>query len=263
MYKHLLTTKYYISYLFRAHHRGGHGIHSPFVYDFVTKVLSGRRNFVDYARIGEIQNYLAGSSDMLPVRDIGSASGVFFSNVRPVSSMMKRSSVSMKFGKLLFRIAEYYKPSTIIELGTSVGFSTCCLALGSRDASLVTLEGNSSLSSFSKELFRKFGISGIKIREGMFDDLLPSLRNESPAPGLVFIDGNHDYYPTLRYFEFFAGMMDKGCIIIDDIHWSGNMHQAWNQIVNDRRAVVTIDLFRMGLVFTDQSLTPGHYIVRF
>lgn len=263
MNKHLLTTKYYISHLTLARHRNGHGIHSPFVYDFVTKVLFSRKDFGDYVRIAEIRNYLTGLSDLLQVRDMGSASGIFSTQERQVSSMLKHSSVSLKFGKLLYRIAEYYKPPGIVELGTSIGFSTCCLALGNPDARLVTMEGNSSLGSFSTGLFKKYGLHGIKSKTGMFDDLLLSLRDEVPQPGLVFIDGNHNYSPTMRYYEFFTGIMDKGCIIIDDIHWSGNMHKAWKRIVSDRRAVVTIDLFHAGLIFMDQSLTPGHYTIRF
>ena len=45
---------------------------------------------------------------------------------------------------------------------------------------------------------------------------------------MVFVDGNHRWIPTLRYFETLMPMIsESGMIIFDDIHWSGEMEDAW------------------------------------
>jgi len=67
---------------------------------------------------------------------------------------------------------------------------------------------------------------------------------------MVYIDGNHRKGPTLRYFDkMSSSISDSSFIVLDDIHWSQEMEDAWEEIKNDDRALLTIDLFFVGLVF--------------
>lgn len=67
----------------------------------------------------------------------------------------------------------------------------------------------------------------------------------------------------MRYFRYFKEKMKEGIIIIDDIYWSAGMRKAWREIVQQNLDCVTIDLYRMGIIFVRDSITPGHYVVRF
>ena len=48
---------------------------------------------------------------------------------------------------------------------------------------------------------------------------------------MIFIDGNHRKEPLLDYFEKMAEISDNNTvIIIDDINYSREMEEAWNEI---------------------------------
>jgi predicted O-methyltransferase YrrM len=52
---------------------------------------------------------------------------------------------------------------------------------------------------------------------------------------MVFIDGHHQYQPTLDYFEMIYPKCNKNEIIIfDDILWSTGMRRAWEELKQDR-----------------------------
>jgi hypothetical protein len=56
-------------------------------------------------------------------------------------------------------------------------------------------------------------------------------------------------------------MCKKGILVFDDIYWSAEMKKAWMAIMED--AVITIDLYKLGIVVIDEMLTPGNYRVRY
>jgi hypothetical protein len=41
------------------------------------------------------------------------------------------------------------------------------------------------------------------------------------------------------------------------------MAEAWYEIKNDDRVTLTVDIFRMGIVFFRQGVTRDHYVVRY
>ncbi|MBN1953180.1 MAG: class I SAM-dependent methyltransferase [Bacteroidales bacterium] len=263
MQEEVLRVGYYLRFLAKAGHRKGRGINSPFAYRLAEQVIGNNNPHPAYPKILEVYNMLGNSDERLIIKELGGGSRTFRDPERQVSSMLKNSSVSLKYGHLLCRLADFLKPSYTLELGTSIGMSTICLALGNPEGKVVSLEGNPSLCSFSKNLFEQQGLNNIEVREGLFDDLLPEVLLSHPSPGLVYIDGNHRHEPTLRYFVLIVATMKTGLIIFDDIHWSQEMNRAWQRIKSDSRTIFSMDLFRMGLICIDPSLTPGHYIMRF
>ncbi len=257
-----VTACHFIGYLLRSKHRYGHGVHSPFAYEFISKVLFDRAIYPEYKVLQTLRNELKKSPEKLPVQDIGSVSVHFMKEYRKVSSLTCISSVNQKYSELLFKISRFYKPATIVELGTSIGLSALYLAKGSPESKVITVEGNQSLSQFASGLFRKCQVDNIIQIDGLFDDQLEKLKRDYSMPELVFVDGNHSYEPTLRYFEYFSSQMKTGILIFDDINWSHEMRKAWKEIKRNRKARVTFDLFYMGIVILNDSISPGHYRVR-
>jgi predicted O-methyltransferase YrrM len=262
-YYRMHTSWNYFLYLLKAKHRNGHGIHSPFVYDFVRNVLFNKEPFPEYEQMFAVRQKLQTSGQRIQVIDLGATSSHFNGEGRSISQLLKHSSVNLKYSRLLFRIAHYYKPPIILELGTSIGMSTVSMALGSPTSKLITIEGNESLAAFARNLFHENKLPNIQLIQGIFDDILPNLTLEQSSPMLVFIDGNHTYEGTLKYYYHFAEKIKNGMLIFDDINWSPDMRCAWEKIKKDEKARVSIDLFRMGIVIVNYSLIAGHYIVRF
>ena len=257
------TVYFFVRYLICSSHRKGHGVHSPFVFDFLHNVLFDKTAYPEYNSFNSVISSLKVSEEKISVRDIGGISTRFSGNYRKVNDLLKTSSIPSKYGRLLFRIVRYYKPASIVEFGTSIGLSAIYLATGNTYSKLLTVEGNRALCEFASGLFNANNIKNIDLVRGDFNQFYASLPKEYAKPHLVFIDGNHQYDPTMQYFRYFLGQMEDGIIIIDDIYWSVEMREAWNEIVKQNKNYVTIDLFRMGIILLRDSITPGHYVVRF
>jgi predicted O-methyltransferase YrrM len=84
------------------------------------------------------------------------------------------------------------------------------------------------------------------------------------SPDLIFFDGNHKKEPTLAYFgQCLQHIHPDTVLIIDDIHWSQGMTDAWNTIRCHSRVKVSIDLYHMGIVFFKEELSKEDFTLRF
>jgi predicted O-methyltransferase YrrM len=254
----------YLKYTLMAGHRGGHGIHSPFVFDIVTRVF---RNKTDAGIVCIIENrrkIMLNDQRQINIEDFGSGSVGRLSNRRKVSQVAKRSPVSLKYGLLLSKLASEFGGKGIIEFGTSLGISTMYLASSSPGSTVYSMEGSSELAEIARENLKSAGIGNCEVFTGEFDSVLPEVLGKCKTPGLVFIDGNHRKEPVLRYFSKIAEVSDsKSVIVIDDINYSPEMAEAWNEIKTAEKVSATIDLDRMGIVFFRERITPKNYIIRY
>jgi hypothetical protein len=52
-------------------------------------------------------------------------------------------------------------------------------------------------------------------------------------------------------------------VVVDDIHYSREMEQAWQKMIRSSGVFGSVDLFRCGLVFFDPSLNRQHFVLQF
>src|SRR5579863_878570 len=149
MYSRFEIIQKFIRYYFAASNGKGHGIHSPFVFDFVCNVLNDKRNFYAYHQIEDIRNQLLKNEELIEEEDLGAGSSFSKTGKRPVSAIIRSASKSKKFGRLLFRIANYYQPKTMVELGTSAGLSSAYLASALPQSQLITIEGSPAIAGIA------------------------------------------------------------------------------------------------------------------
>ncbi|WP_325577950.1 class I SAM-dependent methyltransferase [Dinghuibacter sp.] len=237
----------------------GHGIHSPFVFDFVAAVLADRASYPEYASVEALRSSLLADGTVLSVEDFGA--GV--SSSRSVASIARSALKPRKFGQLFFRMARYYQPSSILELGTSLGITTSYLALGAPSASVVTCEGAPAVAAVARRNFASLGLSSLRVIEGNFDDTLSLAL--APSLDFVYVDGNHRLEPTLRYFRQMQPFLHADSIVVfDDIHWSEEMEEAWAALKADPSVTCSVDLFYIGILFFRREFfTPQHFTIRF
>ncbi|MBS1597680.1 MAG: class I SAM-dependent methyltransferase [Bacteroidetes bacterium] len=275
MYSKFQLAKKYFHFYFNASNGKGHGIHSPFVFDFVKNVLTDKKKYAEYLAIEKLRNELSSDETIVHVDDFGAGSAMHSSNQRAVSEIARNSASSVKQAQLLFRIVHYYLPERIVELGTSLGISAAYMASASPNAKLITMEGATAVAAIAEKNFQKLGLANIEMIRGSFDETLPGLisklKCDSNEAGkikhsrtMVYLDGNHREEPTLKYFNMFTEILsDSSFIILDDIHWSKEMEAAWNEIVSDERALLTIDLFFIGIVFFRKDFkVKQHFNIR-
>ncbi|OQP51822.1 SAM-dependent methyltransferase [Niastella yeongjuensis] len=265
MYSSWQLLKKYSSYYVTALNGKGHGIHSPFVYDFVRCVLNDKRNFYAYDQVEALRQKLLHNEAMIEVEDFGAGSTISKTNQRSVAAIARHSAKSKKWAQLLFRIVNFYQPKNMLELGTSLGISTAYMSLANPKARVVTAEGSAAVAAQAQRNFQSLQLSSIQQVVGNFDDTLPDILNTMSPLDLVFIDGNHRHEPTLRYFnQILPHLNTTGVVIFDDIHWSPEMEQAWAAIKEHSAVQLSVDLFFVGLVFfNDQFKIKQHFTIRF
>lgn len=253
----------YLKYWAKASSGKGHGIHSPFVFDFVTKVLNSNIYFKVYDEIEPLRKKLLKDNHVITIEDFGAGSRVISTNQRSIQQIARNSLKPKKYSQLLYRMVRYYQPSIILELGTSLGITTSYLAKGNPGAKVITLEGASAIAATAKQNFQSLSLNNIKVVEGNFDETLSSTLQNLKVD-LAYMDGNHRYLPTIEYFhQILQHSHNSTIIILDDIHWSKEMEQAWEWVKAHRQVTLTIDLFAIGIVvLRKEILQKQHFSIR-
>lgn len=248
----------YIKYLFSA--KTKHSIHSPFVYDFVTKCLNNKVFPADQQLITRYKLYLMNERSFVNKTDYGT----YKSKKQFVHEIASKSSISKKYGRLLYLMSEYFKPENMLELGTSLGISTLFQALGNKSGQLITIEGSSEIANFTERNFKQLGISNVNIITGKFEDQLNNAIKQLPKLNWVFFDGHHEKEATITYYEICKQYINNNTIFIfDDIRWSDGMLAAWKQIIRDKSITVSLDLFRLGIVFFRKEQKKEDFVIRY
>jgi predicted O-methyltransferase YrrM len=265
MYSKFQLAIKYLRYYLTASNGKGHGIHSPFVFEFITKVLNDTTNYPSYRPIEDLRRQLLKNKTLLSINDPGAGSAVSKKSGRTIASVARNAVKPKKFGQLLYRMIKYYQPETILELGTSLGITTSYLAEGNPHARMITMEGEKTIAAIARENFRSLKLHNVELAEGNFDKTLSPVVSGVPAVDFSFIDGNHRLQPTIQYFETILGKTNNfSMIVLDDIHWSGEMEQAWQYCKQHSSVTLSIDLFFIGiLIFRKEIKDKQHFTIRF
>lgn len=257
----MFRLKEYIKYLRNA--TDEHGIHSPFVFDFYNHIINSDFEEQDFREIEVLRRKLLRNQTTIEVTDYGAGSTKLNSNKRKVAEIAKYSAKPPKFARILYRIARKFRPELMVELGTSLGISGAHLAMGNPEGKLITIEGCPNIGAISQSNFNELAIKNIELKIGNFDEVLPGILGDLPKIDLIFIDGNHTYEATHRYFEMFKPGLHEGSVVIfDDIHWSEGMKKAWDEIISQPEISVSIDLYFIGIVFFNKDLSKQNFILK-
>lgn len=265
MYSPVQLAKKFFKYYLKAQNGKGHGIHSPFVFDFIIHVLNDKKEYDCYSKIESTRKDLLKNNSSIEVEDFGAGSALLPFKNRKISDIANSSLKKKKFGQLLFRIAKYYHPKTIVELGTSFGISTSYLASADPDSKVFTFEGAKNIAKIARQNFENLRLKNIELLEGSFEKTLPVVNQKIEKVDLLFVDGNHRKDPTLEYFKFFLKKStNESIFIFDDIHWSAEMEEAWKLIQDNDSVTLTVDLFFIGIVFFSKDFkVKQHFTIRF
>jgi predicted O-methyltransferase YrrM len=252
--------KSYFSYLLKATNQ--HGVHSPFVYNIVTKCFYTKSSKADIAFFEAYKNSLLHTSERITVEDFGAGSRVFKSNDRSVSKIAKVASVSEKYGLLLMRLISYFDAKNNLEIGTSLGVSTACIAHKTSSGKTISLEGCKNTASVAKDRFARFGLKSTEFVVGEFGVTLDKVLSDKKFD-FIYFDGNHSKNATLLYFRKALNHKHNDSVFVfDDIHWSEEMTEAWEEIKNDAQVSVSITTFQWGIVFFRKEQRKEHFTIR-
>lgn len=265
MFTKFQLAKKYIHYYLTASNGKGHGIHSPFVFDFVKNVLNDNTSYPAYQPIEQKRKALLNNSAVIDVEDFGAGSSVIKTNKRIVSAIAASSLKPKKYAQLLYRMIQYYKPDTVVELGTSFGITTAYLASANKASKVFTCEGSGAIASIAKQNFETLQLNNVQLTEGDFAKTLSPLLSDLKEINFAFVDGNHRKAPTLEYCNRLLSYSNTATILVfDDIHWSSEMEEAWEAIKQHPAVTLTIDLFFISIVFLNPDINhKQHFTIRF
>ena len=254
-----------------AWHTGGEGIHSPTLFYVVRMVVYDDNAYYAFPRIEQQRTALLRSTDMVQQVDYGTGaesqrSGTPIATLRRVADIARTHLESPKIAQLLFRLVNYLgstlqKPLTIVELGTSLGITTAYLASPAHANIVQTYEGAQEVLDVAKHVWRELGLTNIEPVIGNINDTLPA--HCPKHVDLAYVDANHTYEATLRYFnQLLPAVGEKSIVVVDDIHHSQEMERAWRAIQAEPQVTSTVDCYHAGLVFFNPHYIRKHFRIR-
>lgn len=262
MINYLKYGRRYLLYLINA--RTKYSIHSPFVFNFIEKVLQNKTMLPEFEAVEVERRKLLSDPAIFIKTDFGTGGGNKKQYKTRISDIARKSLMPRKRARQLFRMIRYFQFMDILEIGTSLGITTSYLALAEAKGNVTSLEGCPNLTARAGEIFKALKIDNINLITGPFEaSLRPCLEQMEKADFILF-DGNHSFGATIDYFETCLPYIHNNSLFVfDDIHWSEEMEVAWERIKTHEKVRVTIDLFHCGLVFFKRELHPQHFVIRY
>jgi len=258
----LQTALDYFRHRLRAKTR--HGVHSPYVYRLVDKVIYDFHAKKVYSDIERLRSELLHDVRPINISDLSLGSLVVDAKKKKISTLARQVLKPAKMTQLIHRLAADLKPSTIIELGTSLGITTAYLAKAAPSARVIGIEGCPETAAIALENVEKLQIQNTEICVGDFMDLLPNIVDNIPELDLILINGRHTKEAILNYFQCcLPKLSERSVMIFDNIHRSKEINDAWEQIKGQSDVSVTIDLFHIGLVFVKKGQAKEDFFIRF
>jgi len=240
-----------------------YGVHSPFVYDLITKCFNVKTSVKKSEVLKTYRESLFQDNRKIRVTDFGAGSKIFKGNYRTVSTIAKNVSITLKRAQLLTRMIEYFDVKNSLEIGTSLGTGTLSIALGNDKGSVTSLEGCPETLKIAQEKLRKLNVRSVRFIQGDFNKTLEKALKQEQYD-LIYFDGNHQKKPTINYFEQCLKIAHNNSVFIfDDIHWSKEMNEAWQYIKKHKKVSLTIDTFYWGFVFfRKEQQEKEHFVIR-
>ena len=94
----LFQIKSYLNFLWDS--KNEHAVHSPFVFNLITKCFYDKKFKPEYTILKKYRNSLLANNNTIQVIDFGAGSKVFKSNTRVISKIVKTAGISSKRAEL-------------------------------------------------------------------------------------------------------------------------------------------------------------------
>lgn len=259
----IFQARSYIQYWLAAVNQ--HSLHPPFVYQLYTKAIKPDKKEAVFFAIEQERKALLTNKSRIRLTELGAGSSVNRKPDRAISDIARNSLTTPSFSRLLYRLIRYMEATTVLELGTSLGINTLYLAKAVFKGQVYTLEGCPETAALARQLFTRQGNKHVQLLEGPIDETLPLLlEKQKPLIDAAYLDANHTYEASLRYFEMLLPYLhERSFLVFDDIYWSEGMKKAWQQMQQHPRVSLSLDLYDAGILFFQSGLQPAHYVLEY
>lgn len=146
-------------------------------------------------------------------------------------------------GNLFTYLVQKKKPEIIVEFGTAFGVSGMYFLAGlniNKKGILLTFDPNTVWAQLAKENLTQIS-DRFKLTVGTFEDNINTILLAEQHIDLAFIDAIHTREFVIPQLEIVISRAKKGAIIIlDDINFSADMKQCWQEVSRDSRFISSV-----------------------
>ena len=240
-----------------------HSLHPPFIFNLYTKAIKKECQDPLFGEIEQARKNLLKNPQTVDIFDLGAGSSISAKKKRRISEIARFSLTKPDFSRLLYRLIRYMKADTVLELGTSLGINTLYLSAAAPQGTIYTLEGCPQTANVALETFSEWKNQNIRLLKGNIDNTLPDLLHKTNLKiDAAYLDANHTYTASLNYFKLLLPHLhENSFLVLDDIHWSKEMHAAWKEICQHPRVSLSLDLYDAGILFFQTGIRKEHYVL--
>ncbi|MDH6535525.1 SAM-dependent methyltransferase [Parabacteroides sp. 52] len=239
----------------------GHGVHSPFVFNLITKVINDRCSFYCFQEIENVRKHLLQKNTLITYPDRRHKNK---SRQASLAAVVKREAIQPKRGALLFRLTNYFKAEKILQIGPSMGISTLYLSAYAPGLTCVSLERVAELAMISGEVYKQAARTAIDLQVGSYRQLLPGILQKMGKVDFVFFNGRIEQECL---FDLVTACLpythENSVFVVEDINRNKEMRTSWKKICSLPEVSVSLDLFSLGIVLFNKKLHKRNYIVYF
>jgi len=213
--------------IYKIRHHKGHGVHSPFVFNLINKVIEEKTPYYAY---NDIASYLSTFSDV---------------NYR-----------RKKFNRLSFGLVNYFNAKTIMQIGSGYGFNTLFLTAPSSHIECICIEPDAEKRLFADRLYRGWD------RKIELYDAIPEGMNKKID--CLFIDlKSFNRITDKNINSLFNLLSEKSFIVVDAIRSNHHHLKVWKKFAEFGDRTALLDLFSVGIIFFDKKLYRWNYKISY
>ena len=245
-----------LRYFKTARHRGGHQIHSPFLFRLITTVIEEKKRQPEYQTLKILRQRACES-----LRDSNDSNilSIFASaniDKQKYKKLYRQLELPERYLKLMFRLIREFKPASIVSYGPTLGVHLGAMAIANPAIKIYQTIESTELKLFAENLLQQSNLPNIEYLSP--DSVAPE------DPDLILINDPHNPQRTVESFKKHTqGSHPPQVIIVRGIHYSKEMEKIWAQIIEDKNVQITLDHYETGLVLLKKGLQKENFIHRF
>ena len=220
---------------------------------FITMVIEEELPFYRFSQIENLRNILKKTKKT--IQDNPQDEG------RRISEVVDETSFCKTYDQMLFRIVQFMKPKTIVEVGTSVGISTAYLATPNSKANVYSIGKSKGVATLEELNFRRMGIDNVKVLcEDDAAQTLDGLFCETNKIDLLYF-GRSCSAEDIRsiVYEKRNLFSENAVVIVSDIHRNEKKEILWDELKEIPDFNVNLELFVYGILFCNENLQRESY----
>lgn len=235
--------KRYRTALSRHHRSKGHGIHSPYAYNFVRNVLREKSPYYSYSDMKEMRQAVIDS-----LRDVKKHPRV----------------ISFKGMKMLFRVTNYFNPQHIMQIGTCYGMTAATMLNVSSQSRLWLYEPHLEAYSVIGNVLAPY-LDSIECYDNLdvaFKDYLPTV-NDGTIPFILVNSAPEDADMELLQHRLLL-MLHGDCVLVfRNIHRSAGVKHLWHYLKQSMPHGQSFTNEKTGVIVAKKSLNLEHFFLWF